>query len=49
MVGEVGVSDLFERAESDLDDVLDLSAGDLFGRMRTPGTLRMTSSTSIWQ
>ena len=49
MVGEVGVSDLLERGESDLDDVLDLSAGYLSGVGRTPGTLRMTSSTSIWQ
>ena len=49
VVGEIGVSDLFERAESDLDDVLDFSAGDLHLILYTPGTLLMTSSTSIWQ
>lgn len=49
MIGKISVSDLFVGAESALDDMFDLFASDLHEERLTPGTLRMTSSTSIWQ
>jgi hypothetical protein len=49
VVSEIGISDLLKRAQSDFDDVLNFSASNLDYEECTPGTRRMTSSTSIWQ
>lgn len=49
MVGKVGIPDLLVGTETNLNNMFGLLSGDLGEWQRTPGTLLMSSSTSIWQ
>lgn len=46
---EICVINLFEGCETELDNVFHFFSGDLNRQKCTPGTLLITSSTSIWQ
>jgi hypothetical protein len=49
VVGQVCVSHLLVGTQAELHDMFHFLASDLTYLRTTPGTLRMTSSTSIWQ
>ena len=50
VIGQVGISDLLHRCESNRDYMFRLFSGHLsINIWCTPGTLLMSSSTSIWQ
>ena len=49
VICEVGISDLLIRSQAYFNYMLDFFASNLDYEDVTPGTLRITSSTSIWQ
>ena len=49
MISQIGISDLFVGSKTHLYDMFDFFTSNLDSTFNTPGTLLMTSSTSIWQ